>query len=112
MRNIIRQSGEEPPAARVYRGAFGFVPSWSRPEDLGSDEAFRCTHNARLEASASFQATKHATIHSAALIPVEAFLSRAGKPARQSWKMTWRDGQGRVRARRHLGARYRDGKKS
>ncbi|MBL0122445.1 MAG: SOS response-associated peptidase [Betaproteobacteria bacterium] len=111
VRNIIRQSGEEPPRRECIAARFGLVPSWSRPEDVEKPTKRFATHNARLETVGQLPSYKHAWHNSQrCLIPVEAFFEpcwETGKAVR--WKMTLRDGH--VFALAGIWERwYRDGK--
>lgn len=94
VRNIIRQSGDEPPRRECIAARFGLVPYWAKPEEVEKPIRRFATHNARVETAGQLPSFKHAWQNSQrCLIPVEAFFEpcwETGKAVR--WKMALSDG--------------------
>ena len=94
VRNIIRQSGDEPAHRECIPARFGLVPFWSKPEEVEKPTRRFATYNARVETVGQLPSFKHAWRNSQrCLIPVEAFFEpcwETGKAVR--WKMSLRDG--------------------
>ena len=94
VRNIIRQSGDDPPRRECIAARFGLIPYWSKPEDVEKPTRRFATHNARAETVGQLPSFKHAWHNGQrCLIPVEAYFEpcwETGKAVR--WKMTLKDG--------------------
>ncbi len=94
VRNIIRQSGDDPPRRECIAARFGLIPYWSKPEDVEKPTRRFATHNARVETVGQLPSFKHAWHNGQrCLIPVEAFFEpcwETGKAVR--WKMALKDG--------------------
>lgn len=111
VRNIIRQTGDEPPRRECIAARFGLIPYWSKPEEVEKPTRRFATYNARVETVGQLPSFKHAWHNGQrCLIPVEAFFEpcwETGMAVR--WKMSMRDGH--VFALAGIWERwYRDGK--